>query len=183
MPSPIYLTADEAREAFRGWVELALTGLVSEVILAAPTVADARRPALPYATVMRTRGRNLSTPHRRVGAEVAPADPEGATNELDLTRMREAVVEVQAFGDQGPDLLELLPTTRDRLAERDYLHTAGIAIRELSDMLDLRDLRDTVHEASAMQEYAMVYATEDLTRVGTIETLDTMGYSGIPIQE
>lgn len=178
MSDPVRLTVTEATEAFRGWVELALPALV-EVINAKQKIADGKRPVMPYATVERTRGRNLASPHRRVGDVVDPENADGATNELELTRVREIIIEVVFYGDTGPDLCELLPTTRGRLAEQAYLRAQGIAVRELADVLDTLELRDTVHEASAMQEYAVTYTTEDLSQVGTIETLDTMGYTGI----
>jgi len=180
MSSTLALTAREALDAFRGYVELALPTL-SKVINAKPLAADGSRLsiAFPYATVERTSSRNLSaTPHRRVGAEVAPADPDGSTHELALTRTRELVVEVKFYGDTGPDLAELLPTARGRLVEQAYLNTAGIAIRDIADVFDTRELRETVHEVSAMIEFAVVYMAADSSRVGTIETVNAMGYSG-----
>jgi len=177
MSDPVYHSARSASEAFRGYIALALPTLV-EVIQAKQPVADAERPTLPYATVERTRQRDLALPYRRVGDVLA--EPEGdedeRTHELELSRMREITVEVAVYGDTGPDLVELIATSRGRVPEQDYLHTNGIAFRAVSDVLDTRELRDTAWEPSALQEFAVIYALQDLSSVGTIETVYTLGY-------
>lgn len=174
-------TAASALEAFRGWVALALPTLTT-VRVAKQNIADARRPGFPYAAVQRVGGRDLATPYRRVGAEDFPADPDGATNVLELTRVREITVQVAIYGDDAPDLCESLPMCAGELPSQEYLSAQGISVRTISDMLDERELRDTTHEAWAAQEYGVVYTLEKLSQVGTIETVDTMGYTDLPVE-
>lgn len=171
--TPKYLTAESALLALIAYVDQEFSSLTA-VMQAGQEVAQVGRPAQPYATVMRTGQRDLSgTVYQRIGDELDT--PEGAsdeqTHELSLTRMREITCEVRFYGDAGPAMAELLPTTVGRISARDLLHTSGIQIRPLGDVLDTRDLRDTTHEASAMIEIGVMYAIEDLTSVGTIETV------------
>ena len=175
MSGTIYLTAREAFDAFRGFIELALVPPLEEVRDAAPTTggaADVGRPDLPYATVLWLRSRALSSaPYRRVGDEVNPGDPDGATHEDVVQQVREGVVQLVAYGDAGPEQLDLLPLLKDQTTQQKYLQENGIACRPLGDVLDTRELRDTTFEASAAQEWAVIYAVESKGRIGTIETV------------
>ncbi len=173
MTPPIYLTAETALHALIGYVDLVFPALTA-VVKSKQAAATAGRAVQPYATVLRSAQRDLSgTAHQRVGDELDT--PEGAaddqTHELSLTRMREITVDISFYGDAGPEMAELLPTTVGRIAARDYLQAEGIQIRPLGDVLDTREERDTTHEPSALIQVAVSYAIEDLSSVGTVETV------------
>lgn len=170
MTLPIYLTAETALEAFRGYIAQVLS---ITAIRASQPFAEAARPTLPYVTVQRTHGADLSLAHRRVGDELdtPQGEEDELTHELDITRMREIYVQVAFYGDEGPELAEILPSTVHRLSAREYLNAEGIQIRPIGEILDTLTLRDTVNEASAMQEYAVLYCLQDLSAIGTIETV------------
>jgi len=167
------LTAIEAIEAFRGFLVLALSLADDRVVYAGQEIApEASRPVMPYLTVLWLRSTALSsTPFVRVGDEVAPEDPGGLTHEHVIQQAREGVIQVVAYGETGPTLLEQLPLLKAQLDEQKYLNDQGIAIRAAADILDTRTLRDTSYEASAMQEWAVTYAVEVVSRIGTIETV------------
>lgn len=171
--TPKYLTAETALQALIGYIDQEISALTA-VIQAYQPDAAAGRPAQPYAMVNRTSQRDLSgTAHQRIGdaLDTPEGDEDDQTHELSVTRMREISVEVTFYGDSGPVYAELLPTTVNRISARDYLHANGIQIRALGDVLDTRSLRDTEHEASAMIEIGVIYAIEDSTSVGTVETV------------
>ena len=171
MSGPIYLTASEAFEVFRGFVELALPAF-SEVMKAGPKVADAGREAFPYATVLWLRSTALSSaPYRRVGEQVDPGAPDGDDHEDIVQQVRQGVVQLVTYGAAGPDLLDNLPLLKDQTTQQKYLQANGIACRPLGDVLDTRELRDTTYEASAAQEWAVIYSVESKGRIGTIETV------------
>lgn len=180
MTTIVRMAPSAALEAFRQWVALALPTL-SEVVLAKQDKADASRAALPYATVERTRLTDLASPYRRVGGTKA-GGPTGETNELELTQVKDLIVMLSIYGDDGPDLLDLLPMAHGRTESQALLETAGIAVRELGDAQNTRELRSTVHEASAFQEFAVTFCREDSSTVGTIETAEIMGYDAIPTE-
>jgi len=170
MTLPIYKTAATALDALRKYIaqELSIT-----CIEAMQDDAQAGRPALPDATVLATRSRDLSLMHTRVGDELntPEGDDDELTHEFEITRMRELVVEVSFYGDTGPANAELLPTTTGRLSGREFLQDNGIQIRALSDVVDTRVLRSTAHEATAMIEIAVLYAIIDQSSVPVIETV------------
>ena len=181
----IRLTVSTALEAFRGWIVVALPALSGRVVIAKSLIPDVRRETLPYATVERTAQRSLASPYRRVGDELA--EPEGTedelTHELELTQIREIGVQLRGFGDAVPDLFEALELAHGEPSSQAYLESEGIAVRQVSDVLDTRELRDTVHEPAATIDFAVVYTLEKLSSVGVITSVDTMGYQNIPVQE
>jgi hypothetical protein len=175
------LTASEALEAFRGWIKLALPTL-TDVVIAKSLIPDVPRLEPPYATVERTGQRPLASPYRRVGDELAvpEGDADDQTHELELTQVREITVQLRGYGATTPDLFETLELVHGEIASQTYLETQGIAVREISDVLATRELRDTVHEPAAALDFAVVYTLEALSSVGTIESVDTMGFTDIP---
>lgn len=182
MTTILRLTGKAALEAFIGWVDLALPTLTG-VMLAKQAKADANRLALPYATVERTRSIDLASVHRRVGDVLGTpeGDEDDQTHELELTRVKDLVIEVAIYGDTAPELMDALPTAKGRLDSQAYLEAAGIGVRELTtEAIDLRDLRDTVHEPAALREFVVTYTAEDLSSVGTITSAVVMGYNPMP---
>ena len=167
------LTALTAAEAFRGFLVLALPLADDKVMYAAQEIGpEAGRPTMPYLTVQWSRSAELSsTPFVRVGDAVAPADPDGLTNEHIIQQARQGVVQVIGYGESAPTLLEQLPLLKAQLTEQKYLNDEGIAVRPLGDVLDTRELRDTSWEPSALQEWAVTYAVEVVSRIGTIKTV------------
>lgn len=164
------LTAATALEAFRGFIVMALSAL-NGTVYSKQAVADYNREDMPYATIEWLRSRALSsTPYRRVGDEVDPEHAGGLTHEDVVQQLREGVVQLVGYGDTIPELFELLPLIKVQLDEQKYLNDQGIAIRELSEVIDTRTLRDTTWEVSALQEWAVIYAVESVSRIGTIET-------------
>ncbi len=182
MTTIIRMAPSAALEAFRLGVHLVLPTL-SEVMIARQNIAAAPRAALPYATVERTRMIDLASPYRRVGDVLPDLDEdEDETNELELTQVKDMVVVLSVFGDDGPDLLDVLPMAHGRVASQAHLEAAGIAVRTMADANDVRELRSTVHEAAAFQEFAITFCREDSSQVGTIETAEIMGYDAIPTE-
>ncbi len=179
----VRLTAATALEAFRGWIVIALPALSGRVTLAKSKIRDARRLTLPYATVGRTAQRSLASPYRRAGdvLDEPEGDEDELTHELELTQVREITVELRGFGDTIPDLFESLELAHGEEASQTYLETEGIAVRPISDVLDLREERDTVREPAAVLDFAVVYTLEKLSTTGVITSVDTMGYTNIPV--
>lgn len=182
MTTILRLTGKTALEAFMGWVDLVLPTLTG-VMLAKQDKADASRLTAPYATVERTRSVELASPYRRVGDTLAEplGDEDENTEELELTVVRDLIVELAIYGDTAPELMDTLSTAKGRLDSQAYLITKGIGVRAITtEALDLRDLRDTVHEPAALREFAITYTAEDLSGVGTIESAVVMGYDPMP---
>jgi len=178
MTTIVRLTGKTALQAFVGWVDLVLPTLTG-VMLAKQDNADASRLTLPYATVERTRSVSLASHYRRVGdtlsTPIGTEDEE--TEELEITGVVDMVVELAIYGDTAPELMDTLDIAKGRLTSQAYLSTAGIGVRAITvDSLDLRSLRDTVHEPAAVREYAITYTAEDLSSVGTITSAVVMGY-------
>ncbi len=182
-PTLIRLTASEALEAFRGWIVIALPTLSGRVRLAKSLTADVPRETLPYATVERTAQRSLASPYRRVGDELDTPEGEAddQTHELELTQVREMTISLRGFGPGVEDMFDDLEVAHGEIASQTYLEAQGIAARQISDTLVVRELRDTVHEPTATIDFAVVYTLEKLSSVGVITSVDTMGFTDIPV--
>jgi hypothetical protein len=162
------LTALEALDAFRRYVEQALPSL-TEVVEAKQRQADAQRAALPYGTV-EWRGSTAmsSAPRTRLGDEDYPDDPGGLTHSYHIQELRQGTVELVLYAEDGPELTDDLDTYFHTLAARKFRHDEGITFRPLGDTLDTRDERDTAYEPSALRQYAVIYAVERTEQRGII---------------
>src|SRR4030042_1263766 len=172
--SEVRLTQAQAVTAFRGYLSLAIGGGIV-VWDAGQAVADGARPAQPYVMIDVARSRSLSSVWRRVGDEVDPDSPTGATHQLENTWGRALDIEVTAYGDTGMEILAKLEKANARLPEAEYQTAQGIAVMPAGDPVDTTILRDTTWEASAMQEFTVTYITQDLSKVGIIETAKVHG--------
>ena len=166
------MSRSAALEAARLWVDAALPSL-TETILARQLNAGTVRPDLPYATLEWLRDRAPASVRTRVGDESAPGDPDGLTHDYHVEPRRIGVVQIVVYGSTGPDLMNQLTLSRNKEAIREQIRSAGIAVQELGDVVDTLELRDTVHEPSALQDWAVSYGAQ-LTdvRIGTITSLE-----------
>jgi len=153
------------------WVETALPSLAA-VIRARPEIADAPRPALPYAVLEWTAHHRLSaTPYEITTDKIIDPGAQYDTAQRRYTRT-EGHLRVTIYGDGGADLLHDLLHSTHRVTEKALLRDAGIGIRALGDILDTAELRSTEWEPSAAVDLAVLYVSSDESAVATIESED-----------
>lgn len=172
MSTPI--TSTEAAEAFRSWVVLLFAGRLNGVLNWGQHEALSERMDLPYATTRWLRSRTVSSaPYCRVGDEDYPGDPGGLTHTKVTQYVREGVVQLAFYGDDGLDMMDEIPLMQAQLPEQQALKDARISVRPLGPVIGLRELRDTHYEPTAVQDWAVVYTTEYEGKTGVLETVET----------
>ena len=171
MSSPVW-TASGAAEICRQWIEMALPTL-NEVVYARQALADAPRPAEPYATVHWASDRGLSGTlyeHTTLN-EVAPG--EDYDHEQLYYELREGTLRVGLYADDPFDLLSELRSSQLHIAEMAHLRDAAITVRSLNNGIDNTELRDTEWEPAVIADYAVGYRSKDSSNVAIIETILT----------
>jgi hypothetical protein len=168
------MSKSAAMEVCRTWIETALAGL-NAVIYLHTSPADAGRPSIPYAGIEWAGDRSMSaTPYRSVpDTETHPGDPDGRTHDLHVQERRRGVLRIHFYGPGGYDYAIELGHSVHREAERALLRQGGVSVHQISDILDTDELRDTIWEQSATVDYAVIYAAEEKSPIGIIETANT----------
>lgn len=172
-----------ALAAVRTWIyaELGGVGGISNVIYAEQATADAPRPDLPYVTIEPTADVALSAcPHEIceiVPAVGAPGDPAYVAEYYLAKRWqrRRVTVTIAYYGDDPSDAFDSLRMSLRRIVEKSSsaaaLRTAGVLAKPAAQISDTTELRSTVFEPSATQDWWVYYVTSDSNSIGIIETV------------
>lgn len=173
------MTRSELLTALRGWVAQAVATLDDQTVVnyKGPK-GDDPRPATTYAAVELTAVRNLgSTPFRRTTTTPDPNDPDPDPPKSQkfvklLRRERLATFRVRMYGAGALDLVDELRDSVMLEASKKLFRATGISVQDRSEVMDLTQLRDTVHEPHAQVDFHVGWCHELQELTPIIETMN-----------
>jgi len=166
------MSSSPPTSAVISWVGSAIPELTA-VILTGQELADAPRPALPYATVEWTVHRTLSATPYEVTLDDIIAPGEMYDTAHDAYQRIESTLRVTIYGQGGAGYLHELLLSLRRVTTKATLRDAGCAVRALGGVLDTDIMRTTEWEPSAAVDLGVTWVASDRSAVARIETIET----------